>query len=87
MRYMKSLMKIFIPSKYRTLVRFTKANVLDDSSSGTDDESKRNVVKLINDRQQNLKRRARYKIEKAFKEIRDGPMDKVDIKVRRHCYT
>lgn len=80
-------MKIFIPSKYRTLVRFTKANVLDDSSSGTDDESKRNVVKLINDRQQNLKRRARYKIEKAFKEIRDGPMDKVDIKVRRHCYT
>lgn len=71
-----------MPKKHRVLLRFSKNNVLDDTSSGTEDEGRRNIVKLLNDKYDaNVKERMNKKVRMVLKKMRDGPMDITDRRV------
>jgi hypothetical protein len=75
------MMKLMVPKKHRVLLRFAKKNVLDDTSSGTEDESLMNIVKLANCKNEVIRNKTHARINKAFYEMKKGPMNEADFKV------
>ena len=71
-----------IPKKQRMLLRFSKTNVLDDTSSATEDEARRNIVKLINSKNdEKIREKTLIRINQAFDRIKNGPFSNQDKKV------
>jgi hypothetical protein len=75
------MMKLMVPKKHRVLLRFAKKNVLDDTSSGTEDESLKNIVKLTKNKNKLIRNKIHARIDKAFHEMEKGPMTEADLKV------
>ena len=72
---------MIVPRKHRVLLRFAKNNVLDDTSSGTEDEGRRNIVKILSSSDKEQRERMQIRVDKAFKEIQKGPLTLEDKKV------
>lgn len=70
-----------VPKKHRILLRFAKKNVLDDTSSGTEDESLWNIVKLTNNSNEVIRNKTHARINKAFNSMKKEPISEADIKV------
>ena len=82
LKYLKDIVKVIIPKKQRMLLRFSKTNVLDDTSSATEDEARRNIVKLMNPKEdEKAKDRIFIKINQAFNRIKNGTFSNRDKKV------
>ena len=65
------------------LLRFSKTNVLDDTSSATEDEARRNIVKLMSHEADNeeIKEKTLIKVNQAFDRIKNGSFSNQDRKV------
>ena len=71
-KQLKLMMKIMVPHYQRILLKFSKTNVLDDTSSGTDSEDKDNIVKLMHSENETIKENIAGKVNQAFEQVQNN---------------
>ena len=70
-KQLKLMMKVMVPHYQRILLKFSKTNVLDDTSSGTDSEDKDNIVKLLHSKNQKVQENIAGKVSQAFEHVQN----------------